>query len=121
MTNAFLQFEEDVVNFVKTEVESVSAGVNNFLLKIEPIAVSDLEALWAATKQLAITVVIMFAQQEFAALTGAQKQANVIANVTAYAKAQGLKVTSAMAQTVAQQAYTVVATNLPEALPKTGQ
>lgn len=100
--------------FAVSAVEEVEQTVSTIFTKFVPILEKDLEDFIAAHGQDAINSVLAWAIKE---ITGAEKLSGVVTDLIQLAEAKGQEYSSdlkVMAQTVAQQAYTAVATSIPK-------
>lgn len=109
----FSDEEAALAAFVKTEYAAAKAFITKEETAIKPMIDADLTAAWNAGKQVAVAVVIEFAKDVFAAMTGQEKLAEVKANVAATLKTAGLKAEQAVIDTVAQNAFAFVSTQIP--------
>lgn len=88
--------------------------------KFVPVAEADIATGLAQFKTLAVQLVLSLAGQEFANLTGAQKNTITTASIIATAKSLGTQIVQQDAAMLAQQAYNAVVTTVNTGAANTG-
>jgi hypothetical protein len=113
MANTFSGLWEEL----KTDALNFWQSVKNEAVTIEhnlvPVIESDLALVLSQFKNLAVTLITTFAQQEFANLTGGQKNIITVNTIIAAAKSAGHDIAVQDAQLLAQQVYNALVSSLP--------
>ena len=101
---------------LKTEAlnawQSVKAEVQTIEHNIVPVVESDISTILSQLKGAAVNTVMTLAQQEFANLTGTQKNTITVNTIVQAAVASGKTILKQDAAVLAQQAYQAVATTM---------
>ena len=88
--------------------------------KFVPVAEADIATGLSQFKTLAVQLVLSLAGQEFANLTGSQKNTITTASIIATAKSLGTQIVQQDAAMLAQQAYNAVVTTVNTGAANTG-
>lgn len=112
MTNTFEELWTELKADAEAEWNALKAKAVEFEHTIVPVIEADIVAVLSQFKTLAIQTVLNLAQAEFNALSGAEKQSNVVTTVFQASEAAGKAVAIQDVRMFAQQAYDAVATTL---------
>lgn len=108
MASTFSQLWEEIKTTALNEVQSLKNTIIQWEGRIVPTVEQDLVLVLAQFKSLAVNMVTTLAAQEFANLTGGQKQTITVNTIIQSALAAGKPVALQDAQLLAQQAYQAV-------------
>lgn len=105
MATTFADLWAEIKTDALNVVQNLKAEFKTFETKAVPVIEADLAAILSQVKNVATQLAANLATQEFANLTGAQKQTITINSVMATAVALGKPIAQQDAQMLAQQAY----------------
>ena len=101
----FAQLWDEIKTEALNVVQNLKAEFSAEEKKVVPVVEADLAMIFSQLKGVAVSTAATLATQEFANLTGAQKQSITINSIMSTAVALGKPVVQQDAQMLAQQAY----------------
>jgi hypothetical protein len=105
-----------LIEEIKTEALNLWQGLKTEVLTFEhnivPVIEADLVLVLSQFKGLATSMIMTLATQEFANLTGGQKNTITVNTIIEAAKAAGKPIVAQDAQLLAQQAYNAIASTI---------
>lgn len=112
MANTFEDLWTELKTDAAAEWDVIKAKAVEIEHTIVPVIEADVVAVLSQFKTLAIQTILDLAKAEFAALTGAEKQSNVVTTVFQAAEAAGTTIAIQDVRMFAQQAYDAVASTI---------
>lgn len=113
MANTFEKLWTELKTDAVAEWHNVESAIVDEWHKVEPVIEADVVLVLSQFKQLAISTAINLGKAEFAALTGQEKQGNLITTIEQAAEAAGKNLAYADVQMFGQQVFNAVATTVP--------
>jgi hypothetical protein len=114
MATTFVELFAELKTEALNAVESVKNQLISFEHALVPVVESDITLVLSQFKAVAVNIVTTLATQEFANLSGTQKNTITVTSILSAAEAAGKTIAVQDAQLLAQQAYNAVVTSLPK-------